>query len=129
MMEEVVDYSTELGNFDQVALLEVTMLFIDQLIKSGRKKQALALLNKVVSLRTKKLGNIHGNSLVASHLLPFLLIKLKKYPEAVKCAQEVLSRERKTLGQFSSFPLEIESTLVRALYWVGQKKKSKAICN
>ena len=49
IMEELVQYSQEIGGFERLATLGVMMRFIDQIMKSGKHEQALRLVNKVGS--------------------------------------------------------------------------------
>ena len=51
-MEDLVEYTVlDQDTFDRLALLDIVMLFINQLMKSGRNEQALGLLRKVVEAR------------------------------------------------------------------------------
>ena len=54
-MEDLVKYSLlDRDAFDRLAQLDITMLFISQLMESGRNDQALGLLRKVVHIRNLK---------------------------------------------------------------------------
>ena len=58
-------------------------------------------------------------TLAASHLLPFLLNKAKRYKEAVKHSTELLSKEQKVNKPESLNVMETEGELAIALYKLG----------
>ena len=47
-MEDLIDYSLEVGNFDELAILDITMLYLDQLMQAAKNQKALGLVRRTV---------------------------------------------------------------------------------
>ena len=98
-MEDLVYYSEQIYRFDKLAILEVTMRFIFQLIANHRYEEALRLVRKAIEARNRTLGEMDPRALATSHWLPLLLNKTKRYKEAMKFSKEVLNKESISLRE------------------------------
>ena len=121
-MEDLVEYSLEIGIFDQLATLDLIMLYIHQLKTAERYERALILVWKTVEARDRLLGKRDTRALATSHLLPFLLNKTKMYKEAMNYSIELLKKEERVYSAESVTLMESEGELAIALFKLGDLK-------
>ena len=123
MMEELVEYCAAVGSFQTVACLEITMTYIEQLMKAGRNDQALDLARKVFEARKKKLSLMSKETLQSYHLLPILLNRLKRYQEAVEWSTQLQKLQLYVFG-YGPPLMETKAELALALYKIGKPKRA-----
>ena len=58
MIEYLAECSIETGSFDKLAILDVMMTIIEQIIAAGKDKRVLILLKKIAEVRNNKLGEL-----------------------------------------------------------------------
>ena len=82
MMEDLIGYSLENGCFDALATLEITILYVELLMKENKNEVALRVARRVVEVRDRKSSKLSKSAIDAYHLLPILLNRAKRVDEA-----------------------------------------------
>ena len=124
LMEDLLAYSLEIGGFDEVASLEIIVIYIDQLIVWGLRAVASDLLGKVAKVSRNGKQAYNQAEVEVYHQLPVLFNRAKQHWEAIETAKEAIQRETHFFGKDNDMALSSMGELARALYWEGQRKEA-----